>query len=68
MRATDMLNKILNYWISRNLEEIEQGTFKLVLPDTEETILLHGKSNLNLEATLEVKSWKALWSYTLVEV
>ena len=56
-----MLNKILNYWISRNLEEIEQGTFKLVLPDTEETILLHGKSNLNLEATLEVKSWKALW-------
>ena len=61
MRATDMLNKILNYWISRNLEEIEQGTFKLVLPDTEETILLHGKSNLNLEATLEVKSWKALW-------
>ena len=56
-----MLNKILNYWISRNLEEIEQGTFKLVLPGTEETILLHGKSNLNLEATLEVKSWKALW-------
>ena len=61
MGATDMLNKILNYWISRNLEEIEQGTFKLVLPGTEETILLHGKSNLNLEATLEVKSWKALW-------
>ena len=56
-----MLNKLLNYWISKNLEEIEQGTFKLVLPDTEETILLHGKSNLNLEATLEVKSWKALW-------
>ena len=56
-----MLNKILNYWISRNLEEIEQGTFKLVLPDTEEKILLHGKSNLNLEAALEIKSWKALW-------
>ena len=56
-----MLNKILNYWISRNLEEIEQGTFKLVLPDTEEKILLRGKTNLSLETTLEIKSWKALW-------
>ena len=56
-----MLNKILNYWISKNLEEIEQGTFKLILPNTEEKIMLHGKTNLNLEATLEIKSWKALW-------
>ena len=56
-----MLNKILNYWISKNLEEIEQGTFKLILPNTEEKILLRGKTNLNLEATLEIKSWKALW-------
>ena len=61
MGATDMLNKILNYWISKNLEEIEQGTFKLILPNTEEKIMLHGKTNLNLEATLEIKSWKALW-------
>jgi cyclopropane-fatty-acyl-phospholipid synthase len=61
MRATDMLNKLLNYWISKNLEEIEQGTFKLILPKTEEKILLRGKTNLNLEATLEIKSWKALW-------
>ena len=61
MGATDMLNKILNYWISKNLEEIEQGTFKLILPKTEEKILLRGKTNLNLEATLEIKSWKALW-------
>ncbi len=56
-----MLNKLLNYWISKNLEEIEQGTFKLILPKTEEKILLRGKNNLNLEATLEIKSWKALW-------
>ena len=56
-----MLNKILNYWISKNLEDIEQGTFKLILPNTEEKIMLHGKTNLNLEATLEIKSWKALW-------
>ena len=56
-----MLNKLLNYWISKNLEEIEQGTFKLILPNTEEKILLRGKTNLNLEATLEIKSWKALW-------
>lgn len=56
-----MLNKLLNYWISKNLEEIEQGTFKLILPKTEEKILLRGKTNLNLEATLEIKSWKALW-------
>ena len=56
-----MLNKILNYWISKNLEEIEQGTFKLILPNTEEKILLRGKTNLSLEATLEIKSWKALW-------
>ena len=56
-----MLNKVLNYWISKNLEEIEQGTFKLILPNTEEKILLRGKTNLNLEATLEIKSWKALW-------
>ncbi len=56
-----MLNKLLNYWISKNLEEIEQGTFKLLLPKTEEKILLRGKTNLNLEATLEIKSWKALW-------
>ena len=56
-----MLNKLLNYWISKNLEEIEQGTFKLILPNTEEKILLRGKNNLNLEATLEIKSWKALW-------
>ena len=56
-----MLNKVLNYWISKNLEEIEQGTFKLILPKTEEKILLRGKTNLNLEATLEIKSWKALW-------
>lgn len=56
-----MLNKLLNYWISKNLEEIEQGTFKLILPKTEEKILLRGKANLNLEATLEIKSWKALW-------
>ena len=56
-----MLNKLLNYWISKNLEEIEQGTFKLILPETEEKILLRGKTNLNLEATLEIKSWKALW-------
>ena len=61
MRATDMLNKILNYWISKNLEDIEQGTFKLILPNTEEKILLRGKTNLSLEATLEIKSWKALW-------
>ena len=61
MGATDMLNKILNYWISKNLEDIEQGTFKLILPNTEEKIMLHGKTNLNLEATLEIKSWKALW-------
>ena len=56
-----MLNKVLNYWISKNLEEIEQGTFKLILPNTEEKILLRGKTNLSLEATLEIKSWKALW-------
>ena len=56
-----MLNKLLNYWISKNLEEIEQGTFKLILPKTKEKILLRGKTNLNLEATLEIKSWKALW-------
>ena len=56
-----MLNKLLNYWISKNLEEIEQGTFKLILPNTEEKILLRGKTNLSLEATLEIKSWKALW-------
>ena len=56
-----MLNKVLNYWISMNLEEIEQGTFKLILPNTEEKILLRGKTNLSLEATLEIKSWKALW-------
>ena len=56
-----MLNKVLNYWISMNLEEIEQGTFKLILPNTEGKIMLHGKTNLNLEATLEIKSWKALW-------
>lgn len=56
-----MLNKLLNYWISKNLEEIEQGTFKLILPKTEEKILLRGKTNLSLEATLEIKSWKALW-------
>ena len=61
MGATDMLNKILNYWISKNLEDIEQGTFKLILPNTEGKIMLHGKTNLNLEATLEIKSWKALW-------
>ena len=41
-----MLNKLLNYWISKNLEEIEQGTFKLILPNTEEKILLRGKTNL----------------------
>ena len=56
-----MLNKVLNYWISKNLEEIEQGTFKLILPNTEAKILLRGKTNLSLEATLEIKSWKALW-------
>ena len=56
-----MLNKLLNYWISKNLEEIEQGTFKLILPNTEEKIQLRGKTNLNLEATLDIKSWKALW-------
>ena len=56
-----MLNKVLNYWISKNLEEIEHGTFKLILPNTEEKILLRGKTNLSLEATLEIKSWKALW-------
>ncbi|URQ73305.1 cyclopropane-fatty-acyl-phospholipid synthase family protein [SAR86 cluster bacterium] len=56
-----MLNKVLNYWISKNLKEIEQGTFKLILPNTEEKILLRGKTNLSLEATLEIKSWKALW-------
>ena len=56
-----MLNKVLNYWISKNLEKIEQGTFKLILPNTEEKILLRGKTNLSLEATLEIKSWKALW-------
>ena len=61
MGATDKLNKILNYWISKNLEDIEQGTFKLILPNTEGKIMLHGKTNLNLEATLEIKSWKALW-------
>ena len=46
MGATDMLNKILNYWISRNLEEIEQGTFKLILPNTEEKIIEAVKKTL----------------------
>ena len=33
----------------------------MILPKTKEKILLRGKTNLNLEATLEIKSWKALW-------